>query len=92
MDVDLTTQKGEWKPHNKSSLLASYMFPRSSATFLPVHPVAPLGTLVLLFSSRSVIRVCVLLIHEDEVATALDESVSVDGVGDELFFHSLETG
>ncbi|KAI0254799.1 hypothetical protein BJV78DRAFT_1183009 [Lactifluus subvellereus] len=79
MDIDLVTQKGEWKPRNKSPLLASYMFPRVSATFLPVQPVAPLGTLVLLLSSRGVIQVCVLLLHEDEITTALNESVIVDG-------------
>lgn len=86
MNVDLATQKGEWKPHNKPPLLSSYMFPRSSATFLPVHPVAPLGTLVLFFSSRGVTHVCVLLIHEDEVTTALDEPVPVDGVSKLFFF------
>ena len=86
MDTDLATQKGEWKPSNKSPLLASYMFPKVSATFLPVQPVAPLGTLVLFFSSRGVIQVCVLLLHEDEITTALNESVIVDGVRKELFF------
>jgi hypothetical protein len=89
MDIGLATQKGEWKPHNKSPLLASYMFPRSCATFLPVQPVAPLGILVLIFSSRGVVHVCVLLIHEDEVTTALDESVPVDGVSNEFFFRRL---
>ncbi|KAH9977689.1 hypothetical protein BGW80DRAFT_1249407 [Lactifluus volemus] len=32
-----------------------------------------------ILSLTSVVRVCVLVIHEEEVATALDESVSVDG-------------
>jgi hypothetical protein len=94
MDIDLAAQKGEWRSHNKSPLLTSYMFPRSSAMFLPVHPVALLGTLVLFFSSRGVVHVCVLLIHEDEVTTALDESVPVDGVsnGFFLFLFLLVTG
>jgi hypothetical protein len=85
MDIDLATQMGGWKSHSKSPLLTSYMFPRSSAMFLPVHPVAPLGTLVLFFSSTGVVHVCVLSIHEDEVTIALDESVPVDGVSNEFF-------
>ncbi|KAH9965838.1 hypothetical protein BC827DRAFT_1264927 [Russula dissimulans] len=76
-DVDLATQKGEWKSRTISPLLASYIFPGTSATFLHVHPVAPLATLVLLFSSDSAIQVCVLSIHEDEIVTVLDESTAV---------------
>jgi hypothetical protein len=79
LDIDLATQKGEWKSHVDSPLLASYMFPKASASFLPAHPVAPLATLVLLFSSASSVQVCVLSIHGNEVTTVLDESIAVDG-------------
>jgi hypothetical protein len=58
------------------------MFPKTSATFLPVQPVAQLATLVLFFSSMNVIQVCVQSIHGDEVTTVLDESIAVDGVSD----------
>ena len=56
------------------------MFPKASATFLPVQPVAQSATLVLLFSRAKVIQVCVQSIHGDEVTTVLDESIAVDGV------------
>jgi hypothetical protein len=82
LDIDLATQKGEWRSHIDSPLLASYMFPKASATFLHGHPVAPLATLVLLFSSASLIQVCVLSIYGDQVTTVLDESIAVDGVSD----------
>ncbi|KAI9513303.1 hypothetical protein F5148DRAFT_1372599 [Russula earlei] len=78
MDVDLATQRGEWKSHVNLPLLASYMFPKASATFLHAQPVAPLATLVLLFSSPSVFQVCLLSIHEDRIETVLDESTAVD--------------
>jgi hypothetical protein len=84
LDIDLAAQKGEWRPHVDSPLLASYMFPKASATFLSAHPVPPLATLVLLFSTASSIQVCVLSIHRDEVTTVLDESTAVDGVSDKL--------
>lgn len=79
LDIDLTTQKGEWRSRMASPLLASYMFPKASATFLPVQPVAQSATLVLLFSSANVIQVCVQSVHGDEVTTVLDESIAVDG-------------
>ena len=84
LDIDLTTQKGEWRPRIDSPLLTSYMFPKASATFLPVQPVAQLATLVLLFSSANVIQVCVQSIHGDGVTTVLDESIAVDGVSNKL--------
>jgi hypothetical protein len=84
LDIDLATQKGEWKSRIDSPLLASYMFPKASATFLHTHLVAPLATLVLLFSSASLIQVCVLSIYGDEVTTVLDESIAVDGVSDKF--------
>jgi len=60
------------------------MFPKASATFLPVQPVAQSATVVLLFSSADVIQVCVQSIHGDEVTTVLDESIAVDGVSNKL--------
>jgi hypothetical protein len=84
LDIDLTKQKGEWRPRIDSPLLASYIFPKASATFLPVQLVPPLATLVLLFSSASVIQVCVLSISADEVTTVMDESIAVDGVSNKL--------
>ncbi len=84
LDIDLATQKGEWRPRIDSPLLASYMFPKASATFLPIKPITPWATLVLLFSSTSVIQVCVLSIHGDGVTTVLDESIAVDGVSNNL--------
>jgi gephyrin len=89
LDIDLATQKGEWKSHVDSPLLASYMFPKASASFLPAHPVAPLATLVLLFSSASSVQVCVLSIHGNEVTTVLDESIAVDGVSGKLLTKEL---
>ena len=80
MDIDRDTPKTEWRPKNKSSLLTSFMFPKASATFLPPHLVAPLAALVLVFSSASVIQVCVLTIYNDEIATVLSEEIPVDGV------------
>jgi hypothetical protein len=65
---------------SSSPLLASYMFPKCSATFLHANPVAPLATLVLLFSSASGIQVCVLCVYRDEVTAVLDESIALDGV------------
>ncbi|KAH9002207.1 hypothetical protein EDB86DRAFT_2898629 [Lactarius hatsudake] len=67
MDIDLDTPKAEWRSDSKSILLTSFMFPKVSATFLPPHLVAPLATLVLVFSST------------DEIATVLNEETSVDG-------------
>ena len=84
LDIDLNSQKGEWRSSSSSPLLASYMFPKASATFVPANPVAPLATLVLLFSSASVIKVCVLCIYQDEVTTVLDESIAIDGVSVKL--------
>jgi len=84
LDIDLNSQKGEWRSSSSSPLLASYMFPTASATFVPANPVAPLATLVLLFSSASVIKVCVLCIYQDEVTTVLDESIAIDGVSVKL--------
>jgi hypothetical protein len=84
LDIDLNSQKGEWRSSSSSPLLASYMFPEASATFVPANPVAPLATLVLLFSSASVIKVCVLCIYQDEVTTVLDESIAIDGVSIKL--------
>jgi hypothetical protein len=84
LDIDLNSQKGEWRPSSRSPLLASYMFPKSSATFVPANPVAPLATLVLLFSSASVIEVCVLCIYQDEVTSVLDRSIAIDGVSVKL--------
>jgi hypothetical protein len=60
------------------------MFPKASAAFLPVQPVAQLATLVLLFSSANAIQVRVQTIHRDEVTTVLDESIAVDGVSNKL--------
>jgi hypothetical protein len=80
MDIDRDTPKAEWRPKNKSSLLTSFMFPKVSATFLPPHLVAPLATLVLVFSSTGVIQVCVLSIYNDEIATVINEETLVDGV------------
>lgn len=88
-DVDLATQKGEWKSSTNSPLLASYLFPKTSATFLHAHPVAPLATLVLLFSSASVIRVCVLSIYQDEIVTVLDESTAVGEVSNNILPREL---
>ena len=87
LDIDLTTRKGEWRSHVNSPLLASYMFPKASATFLPAHPAS--ATLVLLFSSASSIQVRVLSIHGDEITTVLDESIAVDGVSDKLLTKEL---
>jgi len=84
LDIDLNSQKGEWRSSSSSPLLASYMFPKASATFVPPNPIAPLATLVLLFSSASVIKVCVLCIYQDEVTTILDESIAIDGVSVKL--------
>ena len=80
MDIDLDAPKAEWRSNSKSTLLASFIFPRASATFLPLHLVAPLATLVLVFSSTGVIQVCVLSVCEDEIATVLNEETPVDGV------------
>ena len=80
MDIDLDTPKAEWRPNSKSPLLTSFMFPKVSATFLPLHLVAPLATLVLVFSSTGVIQVSVLSIYENEIATVLNEETPVDGV------------
>jgi len=80
LDIDLVSQKGEWKSPSSSPLFASYMFPKGSATFLHANPVAPLATLVLLFSSASLIQICVLCVYPDEVTTVLDESIAIDGV------------
>jgi gephyrin len=82
LDKDLVAQKGEWRSHIDSSLLASYIFPKASATFFHVHAVASLATLVLVFSSAGSIHVYVLSIYADEVTTVLDESIAVDGVSD----------
>ena len=81
LDVDLVSQKGEWRSRSSSPLFASYMFPKGSATFLHANPVAPMATLVLLFLSASVIQVCVLCVYRDEITTVLDESIAIDGVG-----------
>lgn len=89
LDIDLATQKREWRPRSNSPLLASYMFSKTSATFLPVHSVTPLATLVLLFSSAGLIQVCVLSIYRDEVATVHDESIAVDGVSNKLSTQGL---
>jgi hypothetical protein len=80
MNIDLDTPKAEWRPKNKSSLLTSFMFPKASAAFLPPHLIAPLAALVLVLSSTGVMRVCVLSIYNDEIATVLDEETLVDGV------------
>ena len=80
LDTGLTTLKGEWRSRIAFPLLASYMFPKASATFLPVQPVAQTATLVLLFSSVNVIQVCVQTIQGDEITTVLDESIAVNGV------------
>ncbi|KAH9045311.1 hypothetical protein EDB85DRAFT_2284235 [Lactarius pseudohatsudake] len=79
MDIDLDTPKAEWRSNSKSILLTSFMFPKDSATFLPPHLVAPLATLVLVFSSTGIIQICVLSIYGDEIATVLNEETSVDG-------------
>ncbi|KAH9077077.1 hypothetical protein EDB83DRAFT_2348082 [Lactarius deliciosus] len=79
MDVNLDTPKAEWRSNSKSILLTSFMFPKVSATFLPPHLVAPLATLVLVFSSTGIIQICVLSIYGDEIATVLNEETSVDG-------------
>lgn len=84
LDLDLTAQKGEWRSRTDSPLLASYMFPKASATFLPVQPVKQSATLVLLFSSADAIQVCVQSIYGDEVTTVLDESIAIDGVSNKL--------
>ena len=88
-DIDLVTQKGEWKSHINSPLLASYLFPKASATFLHMHPVAPLATLVLLFSSAGLIQVCVLSIYGDEVTAAPGEPVAIDGVSDKSLTQNM---
>ena len=80
MDVDLVSQKGEWRSPSSSPLLASYIFPKDSAKFLQANPVAPLATLVLFFSSANAAEICVLCIYRDEVMTVLNESIVVDGV------------
>ena len=80
MDVDLVSQKGEWRSRSSSPLLASYIFPKDSATFLHANPVAPLASLVLCFASANLVEICVLCIYRDEVVTVLDESIVVDGV------------
>ncbi|KAI0307076.1 hypothetical protein B0F90DRAFT_1684935 [Multifurca ochricompacta] len=79
MDIDLATQKAAWGPCSKLPLLTSYMFSRVSATFMPVRPVAPLASLVLLFAPKGLLQVCVLYIYEGEIKTALDESIPVNG-------------
>ncbi|KAH9060923.1 hypothetical protein EDB87DRAFT_1808093 [Lactarius vividus] len=79
MDIDLDTPKAEWRSNSKSTLLISFMFPKVSATFLPPHLVAPLATLVLVFSSAGIIQIYVLSIYGDEIATVLDEETSVNG-------------
>lgn len=84
LDLDLTAQKAEWRSRTDSPLLASYMFPKASATFLPVQPVTQSATLVLLFSSANAIQVRVQSINRDEVTTVLDESIAVDGVSNKL--------
>jgi len=80
MDVDLVSQKGEWRSRSSSPLLTPYIFPKDSAKFLQANPVAPLATLVLFFSSANVVELCVLCIYRDEVMTVLNESIVVDGV------------
>ncbi|KAH9179596.1 hypothetical protein EDB89DRAFT_1922170 [Lactarius sanguifluus] len=72
MDIDLDKPKADWRSNSKSILLTSFMFPKVSATFLPPHLVAPLATLVLVFSSTGIIQIC--------IATVLNEETSVDGV------------
>jgi hypothetical protein len=80
LDIDLVSQQGEWKSQSCTPLLASYMFPKDSATFLHAYPVTPLATLVLVFSSASTIQVCVLCVYQDEIMIVLDESIAIDGV------------
>ena len=87
MGTDLDTPKAEWRSNSKSSLVTSFMFPKGSATFLPPHLVAPLATLVLVFSSTGVIQVCVLFVYEDEIATVLNEETLVDGVSVKILAH-----
>ena len=63
------------------------MFPKISATFLPLHLAAPSATLVLVFSSTGVIQVCVLSVYEGEIATVLNEETPVDGVSVKILAH-----
>ncbi|KAH8988476.1 hypothetical protein EDB92DRAFT_1800580 [Lactarius akahatsu] len=76
MDIDLDTPKAEWRSNSKSTLLTSFMFPKVSATFLPPHLVAPLATLVLVFSTTGITQICVLSIYGDEIAAVLNEETS----------------